>query len=149
MRKRISFLIATILAVGLSLAQTGVDIRQLQVRTEGQILLIGEGIFNVKAVNLGEMFEVDDSVSPSVLNATAPGGNLKWFEQHYIDLVVTTADFVLTNKTGVESSLMVFRNGLLMMKNVDYTMGAMTVQFVSVQVPQIGDNVVVRYQVTN
>lgn len=107
------------------------------INTAGQI----EGVQG----NLGDCVAVDGSSVPcgngtsgaSVFGET-PGGTVNG----------SNAVFSLVNPPAPQSSLQLYRNGLLMSQNIDYTLSTNQITFLSLSVPQTGDTLVASYQYT-
>ncbi len=93
--------------------------------------------------NLGDCVFVDGTtgpcsapvILPAWVNAETPGGTING----------VNATFTLAN-TPSGSSLLLFRNGLLLQSGIDYTLSNSTVQFISAAIPQLQDTLVAEYR---
>src|SRR6185312_15879293 len=94
--------------------------------------------------NLGDCVFVDGSTGPctagltlpSFVNGEAPSGQINGLN----------ATFTLTNSPAT-SSLLLFRNGLLLKMGVDYTLNGSTVQFAASSIPQTNDTLSAQYRI--
>lgn len=94
--------------------------------------------------NLGDCVFVDGTTGPctagltlpSFVNGEAPSGQINGLN--------TT--FTLTNSPAT-SSLLLFRNGLLLQAGVDYTLNGSTIQFAASAIPQPNDTLSAQYRV--
>ncbi|HEY4086800.1 MAG TPA: hypothetical protein VGM43_12720 [Bryobacteraceae bacterium] len=94
--------------------------------------------------NLGDCVFVDGTTGPctagltlpSFVNGEAPSGQINGLN----------ATFTLANSPAT-SSLLLFRNGLLLKAGVDYTLNGSTVQFAAASIPQPNDTLSAQYRV--
>jgi len=94
--------------------------------------------------NLGDCVFVDGTAGPcstgvllpTFVNGETPGGTVNGIN----------ATFTLAN-TPSGSSLLLFRNGLLVQPGTDYSLNGSTIQFVSASVPQTTDKLAASYRI--
>src|SRR3569833_4157392 len=94
--------------------------------------------------NLGDCVFVDGTTGPctaglalpSFVNGEAPSGQINGLN----------ATFTLANSPAT-SSLLLFRNGLLLKSGVDYTLTGSTIQFTAASIPQPNDTLSAQYRI--
>jgi len=94
--------------------------------------------------NLGDCVFVDGTTGPctagltlpSFVNGEAPSGQINGLN----------ATFTLANSPAT-SSLLLFRNGLLLKMGVDYTLNGSTIQFAASSIPQLNDTLSAQYRI--
>lgn len=97
--------------------------------------------------NLSDCVRVDGSSGPC--GAGGIGGTLQVFiDQEVPGGIVNGANatFVLAQTPSPASGLQLFRNGLLMRQNLDFTLSGTTITFFAASVPQVGDNLLASYR---
>ena len=125
---------------------TSVDINQLQARTGGKTLLVGEDF--IVTAQLGTGLAIDWATSPATINAVT-GGAVATKRLVYRP-TVPTADFKIP-EAFVSSSMQVYSNGLLQApgsdaEGADYRIVDSMVHFHPRSVPQAGWTVQLLYQ---
>jgi len=97
--------------------------------------------------NLSDCLHVDGSSGPCG-NGGGPAGNAVFIDGEIPAGAVngSNATFTLTNAPNPPSSLALYRNGLLLQQNVDYTLSTGSITMQSPAVPQTGDTLIASYR---
>jgi len=123
----------------LVIAQTTVPLSSIRALGNGLVLVVVDN-WPVPAALDG--LEVDTSGTQPILRVTANGGTLVPMQR--VDYVITS-NIVEFGVPTPFSDLLVYRNGMLMSIDNDYTIAGGIVRFVVGQAPQLGDIVILRW----
>ena len=123
----------------LAVEQTTIPLSSIRALGNGAVLVLVDNSLRVARL---DGLTVDTTVEP-ILRVTAPPvTTAEWKRVDYV-VAGVTAELVIPD---TYTTLLVFRNGLLMSIGNDYTVSGSRVVFVSSQVPGTGDIVILRYQ---
>ena len=99
--------------------------------------------------NLSDCIHVDGTSGPCG-SGSAPAGNAAFVDGEIPAGAVngSNATFTLANIPNPTSSLALYRNGLLLQENADYTLSSGSINMQSTAVPQTGDTLVASYRMS-
>ena len=106
------------------------------------------GQIDVAQGNLSDCVRVDGSSGPCGNGGGIGGTLLQFIDQEVPSGLVNGANatFALAQSPSPASSLTLYRNGLLMRQNLDFTLASGTITFYTASVPQTGDNLLASYR---
>lgn len=98
--------------------------------------------------NLSDCVHVDGSSSPCSTGGGSGGSTVGYVDEEIPSGLVNGANATFTTSltAAPAASLMLYRNGLLMRQNSDYTLSGNTITFYAASVPQSGDSLLASYR---
>ncbi len=112
--------------------------------TNGVAMIDQNGQIETVTGNLGDCVFVDGTTGPCTAGITLPSfvsGEVPAGQINGLN-----ATFTLANSPAA-SSLLLFRNGLLLQSGVDYTLNGSTIQFTANSIPQLQDTLSAQYRI--
>lgn len=113
-------------------------------------IINASGQIDAAAGNLGDCVHVDGTSGPcGAQDASGTSGSAATFvdaETPAGAVNGVNATFTLANAPSPQTSLELYRNGLLMRQGVDYSLNSATVTFVASSIPQTGDILTASYR---